>query len=248
MMKPPCYWSCVLPGYRLRGGDLFRVGIATHFCPGNKVEELKAALLALPHNTQPEHVKALLDAFHQDQHDFSLAPHLKDIKECFTAPTLPQILEKLEKVCKKFRSTMRKRAVIWKYPDFSWDIILLRSITYNNRIIQSIILVWTFPSFLEWEWLLPEAAGINPYNVANIGGHHSRADQARCYPVVARMPQDGFQNGCGSIGWHRVSRGSVSLYHTFTLKLMPWNASLTCILLHAFTVNYSKTDSILKYM
>ena len=95
-------------GHRLRGGDLVRAGLATHFCPSDKLNDLQAALLALPHKTKPEHVRALLDAFHKHDLEFSLAPHLKDIKECFTAPTLDAILDKLGKVraeygdCKPF--------------------------------------------------------------------------------------------------------------------------------------------------
>ena len=75
-----------------------RAGIATHFCPADKVEELKAALLALPANAQPSHISALLDTCHEPRSEFSLTPHLKDIAECFTASSLDEIIAKLKKV------------------------------------------------------------------------------------------------------------------------------------------------------
>lgn len=93
-----------LTGHRLRGGDLFHAGLATHYCPTPQLAELEAALLALPTNTKPEHVQGVLDTFHQPPEDFSLAPHLKDIKECFTAPSLVEIIVKLEKSPSEFCS------------------------------------------------------------------------------------------------------------------------------------------------
>ncbi|XP_018019354.1 3-hydroxyisobutyryl-CoA hydrolase, mitochondrial [Hyalella azteca] len=84
-----------LTGHRLRGHELVSAGLATHFCPASKLDELHSALLALPSHTKPEHVRELLDTFHESPSDFSLTPHLKTIKECFTAPTVHQILQRL---------------------------------------------------------------------------------------------------------------------------------------------------------
>ncbi|KAF2368376.1 Enoyl-CoA hydratase/isomerase HIBYL-CoA-H type [Trinorchestia longiramus] len=94
-----------LTGHRLRGHDLVNAGLATHFCPAHKLEELHSALLALPNHTKPEHVKGLLDTFNERSSDFSLSPHLRAIKECFSAPSLMRIIERLEKsedeLCRK---------------------------------------------------------------------------------------------------------------------------------------------------
>jgi len=86
-----------LTGHRLRGADLVRAGVATHLVPQDRIEELERALLALPANTARPHVEGVLQAFSQPVTEFSLAPHLKEIKRCFTQPTLQEILDCLEK-------------------------------------------------------------------------------------------------------------------------------------------------------
>merc|ERR1711915_683050 len=52
-----------LTGQRLKGEDLFKVGLATHFCPENKLEELEGALLALPDDSTSDHIEKLLTTF-----------------------------------------------------------------------------------------------------------------------------------------------------------------------------------------
>ncbi|KAA0197164.1 hypothetical protein HAZT_HAZT001356 [Hyalella azteca] len=65
---------------RLGGGLGMFLGLTGHRLRGHEL---------------PEHVRELLDTFHESPSDFSLTPHLKTIKECFTAPTVHQILQRL---------------------------------------------------------------------------------------------------------------------------------------------------------
>jgi len=86
-----------LTGHRLRGADLVRAGVATHLVQHERMGELEKALLALPALPTRAHVEGVLAAFACDVTEFSLAPHLKEIKRCFMQPTLPEILRCLEK-------------------------------------------------------------------------------------------------------------------------------------------------------
>merc|ERR1719219_1326819 len=52
-----------LTGFRLRGRDVQRAGVATHFCESSKVPEVEEELIKLA-NPSVESVAAVLDAHH----------------------------------------------------------------------------------------------------------------------------------------------------------------------------------------
>jgi len=78
-----------LTGHRLKGVDCLKAGIATHFCESSKLPELEKELVNCK-NPETD-VKEILDrstkASNVDSHVFSLAPHLEQIENCFSAPT-----------------------------------------------------------------------------------------------------------------------------------------------------------------
>ena len=88
-----------LTGHRLKGVDCLKAGIATHFCKSFKLPELEKELVNCK-NPETD-VKEILDrstkASNAESHVFSLAPHLEQIENCFSAPTVEEILVRLKK-------------------------------------------------------------------------------------------------------------------------------------------------------
>lgn len=75
------------------GKDVLKAGVATHFCESGKLSELEGALI-----NNPNEVSEILTKFcPTDNHEFVLQKQLKQINECFSAPTIEGILSNLEK-------------------------------------------------------------------------------------------------------------------------------------------------------
>ncbi|KAM5155700.1 3-hydroxyisobutyryl-CoA hydrolase, mitochondrial isoform 1-T1 [Callospermophilus lateralis] len=89
-----------LTGFRLKGRDVYRVGIATHFVDSEKVSMLEEDLVALK-SPSKENVADVLETYHtqskidQDK-SFILEEHLDKINRCFSANTVEQIIENLQ--------------------------------------------------------------------------------------------------------------------------------------------------------
>ncbi|XP_017967946.1 3-hydroxyisobutyryl-CoA hydrolase, mitochondrial isoform X1 [Drosophila navojoa] len=82
-----------LTGHRLRGGDVYYAGIATHYCESSKVPELETALLNCP---DADDVPEILEKFHsKPEKPFSLTPVLEQINKHFSAGSVEEILESL---------------------------------------------------------------------------------------------------------------------------------------------------------
>ncbi|KAG6457377.1 hypothetical protein O3G_MSEX010274 [Manduca sexta] len=84
-----------LTGDRLKGKDVVKAGIATHFVPSKRLYELE---MLLSRCTSDMEVNSLLAKFNEPPEEFSLAPHIKHINYCFAASTVEEIIERLEKV------------------------------------------------------------------------------------------------------------------------------------------------------
>ncbi|XP_038223037.1 3-hydroxyisobutyryl-CoA hydrolase, mitochondrial isoform X2 [Zerene cesonia] len=84
-----------LTGDRLKGKDVVKAGIATHFVPSKRLYELEKLLSRCASEVE---VQSLLNKFHEPAEDFSLAPNIKHINYCFAASTVEEIIERLEKV------------------------------------------------------------------------------------------------------------------------------------------------------
>lgn len=84
-----------LTGFRLKGKDVVKAGIATHYVESKDLDALEKELLASKSSSD---VAATLDKFNvRDSSDFVLAKNLKQINECFSGPTVESILTALEK-------------------------------------------------------------------------------------------------------------------------------------------------------
>lgn len=84
-----------LTGFRLRGEDVLKAGIATHFCESSQTLELEKALLDIK---DADDVGDVLKSFHKvSDKDFVLKPHLDQITECFHAGSVEEIYSNLER-------------------------------------------------------------------------------------------------------------------------------------------------------
>lgn len=82
-----------LSGYRLKGVDNLFCGFATHYCPSAEIPRIEKEILSTknpgqvlkPYEKAPEGAK------------FSLEPHINRIDSIFSAPTVEEIFQRLEK-------------------------------------------------------------------------------------------------------------------------------------------------------
>ncbi|KAH3700048.1 3-hydroxyisobutyryl-CoA hydrolase, mitochondrial-like isoform X2 [Dreissena polymorpha] len=90
-----------LTGYRLKGRDVQKAGVATHFIQSSKMQALEEALLKLP-DPKSRDVARTLDRFQTESTDipdtdFSLRDHMGEINRLFDGDTVEQIFENLRK-------------------------------------------------------------------------------------------------------------------------------------------------------
>eukprot|EP00912_Choanoflagellata_sp_UC4_P001730 UC4_evm1s1108 len=86
-----------LSGYRLKGEDVFKSGIATHFISSDKIADLEEKIASLSHADEGA-IRDILDSFHiSSSKAFSLSNHIDDIKEHFSKDDIASIFESLEK-------------------------------------------------------------------------------------------------------------------------------------------------------
>ncbi|XP_055996782.1 3-hydroxyisobutyryl-CoA hydrolase, mitochondrial-like isoform X2 [Ostrea edulis] len=90
-----------LTGFRLKGRDVLKAGVATHFVQSNKLPELESTLLGLE-NARAHDVGEVLDNFQQmstdiPDTDFVLEPHMEEINRLFDGNTVEEIVENLKK-------------------------------------------------------------------------------------------------------------------------------------------------------
>lgn len=84
-----------LTGDRLKGRDVMKAGIATHYVPSKRLYELEVLLSRCTNDIE---INSLLSNFHEASDDFTLADNIKHINYCFAASTIEEIIERLEKV------------------------------------------------------------------------------------------------------------------------------------------------------
>lgn len=87
-----------LTGNRLKGRDIYHAGIATHFVTSKELPYLEDALT---HVSNGNNVGDVLDSYHQKSNDtdsrFSLEDKLESINRIFSAATVEEIFQALEK-------------------------------------------------------------------------------------------------------------------------------------------------------
>uniref|UniRef100_U3JP69 3-hydroxyisobutyryl-CoA hydrolase n=1 Tax=Ficedula albicollis TaxID=59894 RepID=U3JP69_FICAL len=89
-----------LTGCRLKGRDVLRVGIATHFVESAKLPALEKDLIALK-SPSKEKVADLLNSYHMkctidQEKEFALDEHLEKINSLFSANSMEEIVKKLK--------------------------------------------------------------------------------------------------------------------------------------------------------
>lgn len=84
-----------LTGYRLKGVDVVKAGVATHFIPSENVSELFDKLV----NSNVESIEDVLikNTVNISSKDFTLSPYLDVINSCFSGESVEEIKELLEK-------------------------------------------------------------------------------------------------------------------------------------------------------
>ncbi|NXQ09649.1 HIBCH protein, partial [Peucedramus taeniatus] len=89
-----------LTGCRLKGRDVLKVGIATHFVESEKLPALEKELIALK-SPSKEKIADLLNSYHMkctidQEKEFSLDEHMEKINSLFSANSMEEIVKKLK--------------------------------------------------------------------------------------------------------------------------------------------------------
>ncbi|XP_055905541.1 3-hydroxyisobutyryl-CoA hydrolase, mitochondrial [Eupeodes corollae] len=84
-----------LTGFRLKGEDVANAGIATHYCPSDKLKHLENALLNC---NDPDDIPDIMNSLTaKPEKKFVLGPHLETINKCFSADSVEDIFRNLAK-------------------------------------------------------------------------------------------------------------------------------------------------------
>ncbi|KAM4870521.1 3-hydroxyisobutyryl-CoA hydrolase, mitochondrial isoform X1 [Urocitellus parryii] len=130
-----------LTGFRLKGRDVYRVGIATHFVDSEKVSMLEEDLVALK-SPSKENVADVLETYHtqskidQDK-SFILEDHLDKINRCFSANTVEQIIENLQQDGSPF--ALEQLKVINQMSPTSLKITLRHLIKGSSQTLKDVL-------------------------------------------------------------------------------------------------------------
>jgi len=88
-----------LTGYRLKGADVYKAGIATHMCDSSKLLDLEKELIALD-SSRPQDIEVILQKYNElcpeTKKAFSLESHMANIDKLFNATSVEQILSNLK--------------------------------------------------------------------------------------------------------------------------------------------------------
>ncbi|XP_075286073.1 3-hydroxyisobutyryl-CoA hydrolase, mitochondrial [Opisthocomus hoazin] len=89
-----------LTGFRLKGRDVLKAGIATHFIESEKLPALEKDLIALK-SPSTENIADLLNSYHLKskvdlEKEFVLDEHMEKINSIFSANSMEEIVEKLK--------------------------------------------------------------------------------------------------------------------------------------------------------
>ncbi|EEZ97382.1 3-hydroxyisobutyryl-CoA hydrolase, mitochondrial isoform X1 [Tribolium castaneum] len=95
-----------LTGYRLKGVDLLKAGIATHYVDSQCLEALEGDLLKCGDSRSIDSTLSKYST--KDNSEFSLEPMMKQINNCFSAGSVEEIIGRLEKDGSQFALEMVK--------------------------------------------------------------------------------------------------------------------------------------------
>ncbi|KAM6268457.1 3-hydroxyisobutyryl-CoA hydrolase, mitochondrial isoform 5-T5 [Porphyrio hochstetteri] len=101
-----------LTGFRLKGRDVLKAGIATHFVDSEQLPTLEKDLIALK-SPSMENIADLLNAYHMkskvDQEKFVLDEHMEKINSLFSANSMEEIVKKLKQDGSPFATKQLER-------------------------------------------------------------------------------------------------------------------------------------------
>ncbi|XP_026310186.1 3-hydroxyisobutyryl-CoA hydrolase, mitochondrial [Piliocolobus tephrosceles] len=130
-----------LTGFRLKGRDVYRAGIATHFVDSEKLAMLEEDLLALK-SPSKENIASVLENYHteskidQDK-SFMLEEHMDKINSCFSANTVEEIIENLKQDGSSF--ALEQLKVINKMSPTSLKITLRQLMEGSSKTLQEVL-------------------------------------------------------------------------------------------------------------
>lgn len=84
-----------LTGFRLKGRDVKKAGIATHFVESSALDELEMELTKCTNSDDIDSTLSKFEGLFKDSSEFVLQPHLKQIEKAFGGDTIEAILKKL---------------------------------------------------------------------------------------------------------------------------------------------------------
>ena len=84
-----------LTGFRLKGRDVQKAGVATHYIESSKIEELENDLTKCKDSSDIDRTLYKFSSLFKDSTEFVLAPNLKQIEKAFSGETVEEILKNL---------------------------------------------------------------------------------------------------------------------------------------------------------
>ena len=85
-----------LTGARMKAADAIHAGIGTHYIPAERLGAFEASLARADLSSGTDAVDAVIAAFSQDAGPVQIREHARVIDRCFSAPTVPEIIDALE--------------------------------------------------------------------------------------------------------------------------------------------------------
>ncbi|XP_011829627.1 PREDICTED: 3-hydroxyisobutyryl-CoA hydrolase, mitochondrial isoform X2 [Mandrillus leucophaeus] len=130
-----------LTGFRLKGRDVYRAGIATHFVDSEKLAMLEEDLLALK-SPSKENIASVLENYHTESKidrdkSFMLEEHMDKINSCFSANTVEEIIENLKQDGSSF--ALEQLKVINKMSPTSLKITLRQLMEGSSKTLQEVL-------------------------------------------------------------------------------------------------------------
>uniref|UniRef100_A0A8C5KVR9 3-hydroxyisobutyryl-CoA hydrolase n=1 Tax=Jaculus jaculus TaxID=51337 RepID=A0A8C5KVR9_JACJA len=130
-----------LTGFRLKGRDVYRAGIATHFVDSTKLSMLEEDLIALKSPSE-ENIAGILETYHAESKididkPFILEEHMDKINRCFSANTVEQIIENLRQDGSPF--ALEQLKVINKMSPTSLKITLRQLKEGSSKTLQEVL-------------------------------------------------------------------------------------------------------------
>ncbi|XP_020849294.1 3-hydroxyisobutyryl-CoA hydrolase, mitochondrial isoform X1 [Phascolarctos cinereus] len=132
-----------LTGFRLKGIDVQKGGIATHFVDSDKLTMLEKDLLALK-SPSKENVAEVLDTYQmkskidQDK-PFILEEHMDVINRCFSASTMEQIIQNLQEDGSPF--ALEQLKIIKKMSPSSLKITLRQMMEGSSKSLPEVLIM-----------------------------------------------------------------------------------------------------------